>query len=364
MPLYTFFIFLLLTLKLSVSLAHPDDDSIRYKVERRALILPVVVNAPETKVGGGVLAALFFKTDDRDSTVRTSNIQSILLYTQRKQIAINLGGNIYFPKEKFILKWQSVYAYFPDKFWGIGNNTPSGNKEVYTYTQLYFNPQFLYRFHKRWFIGLIGEYQNVLKTDFQSNGIFQIQDIPGRNGYLAVGAGPLIAWDSRNNAFSPTKGEYLQLAFMNYNRYIGSQYNFNGFIIDARKYIISFSKNVLAAQFYGQFNSGNVPFRNMATLGGTNQLRGYYTGRYRDKDAMVLQAEYRMPVYKRFGIVVFSGVGEVSDKPGNFSLSGLKYAAGGGVRFAIKPKERLNLRLDYAVGQKSSGLYLFISEAF
>jgi outer membrane protein assembly factor BamA len=363
MPHYKIYVFLFLFLKVFVSIALPAD-SIKLKIDRRVLVLPVAVDAPETKIGLGVVAAVFFRTDGYDSTVRTSNIQTILLYTQRKQLIINLGGNIYFPKENYIIKWQTIYAYYPDRFYGIGNNTPASNKESYTYTQFYFNPLLMRRIYKKWFVGLEGEFQDVLKNDYQPNGIFQTDNIPGRNGYRASGLGPLVAWDSRNNAFSPTKGEYLLLSYLNYNRFVGSQFNFNGFIIDARKYFRSFIRNILAVQFYGQFNNGNVPFRNLAPLGGPNLLRGYYMGRFRDKCATVLQAEYRMQLYKRFGLVAFGGIGEVSDKVANFTFAGIKPAVGGGIRFAIKPKERLNLRLDYAIGQKSSGLYFYVSEAF
>jgi hypothetical protein len=363
MSYYKFLPFCFFSFIVSDGFALPSDSS-NLKIDKRALILPVAINSPETKIGVGILTALFFRTSHLDTTVRTSNIQSVVLYTQKRQILLNLGGNIYFPKEKYILKWQSVYSYFPDKFWGIGNNTSSENKESYIYNQFYFNPQLLRKVYKRWFVGIIAEYQNVIKTVYDPQGIFYTQNVIGRNGYVASGIGPLIAWDSRNNAFSPSKGEYFQFSYLNYNKFLGSSYKFNGYIIDARKYIKSFSKNILALQLYGQFNNGNVPFRNMPALGGPNLLRGYYMGRYRDKDAIVMQGEYRMPVYKRFGIVVFGGLGEVIDKLGNLSISGLKYSTGGGIRFALKPKEKLNLRLDYAIGQKSSGLYFYVSEAF
>ncbi len=93
-------------------------------------------------------------------------------------------------------------------------------------------------------------------------------------------------------------------------------------------------------------------------------MRGYYLGRYRDKEMIVLQTEYRMPVWRRFGIVGFGGLGEVSERIKDFSLSGIKYSLGGGIRFAVKPKEKLNIRLDYGIGSHSSGVYLYITEAF
>jgi hypothetical protein len=58
--------------------------------------------------------------------------------------------------------------------------------------------------------------------------------------------------------------------------------------------------------------SGNVPYRMLPTLGGSKYLRGYYKGRFRDKNLILIQQECRMPLYKRLGIAVFGGVGEVA----------------------------------------------------
>jgi hypothetical protein len=47
------------------------------------------------------------------------------------------------------------------------------------------------------------------------------------------------------------------------------------------------------------------------------------------------------------------------------SFNNLKISGGGGLRFTIDAKERINLRFDYAFGRfNSRGFYLSISEAF
>ena len=123
---------------------------------------------------------------------------------------------------------------------------------------------------------------------------------------------------------------------------------------------------MLAFQGYYSGNLGDeIPIRSIATLGGSNRMRGYYEGRFRDKQMLVLQSEARLPVYKRFGAVVFGGLGDVGKTIGDFSLADLKYSYGGGLRFAVNKTEKLNIRIDYGItGNGSSGLYFQLGEAF
>ena len=94
-------------------------------------------------------------------------------------------------------------------------------------------------------------------------------------------------------------------------------------------------------------------------------MRGYYDGRYKDLDQMIFQAEYRFPIYKRFSAVAFGGTGSVAKNFADYALNDFKYSYGGGIRFAVDTKEKLNIRVDYGIGQgRNSGLYLQLGEAF
>ncbi len=42
----------------------------------------------------------------------------------------------------------------------------------------------------------------------------------------------------------------------------------------------------------------------------------------------------------------------------------LKYSYGGGLRVMLSKSEKLNLRLDYGIGEQSSGFYFQLGEAF
>ena len=364
---FIFFILLLTFSVVEVSGAVSDTvivDTIRIKHKsRKFLVLPALVKSIETSFGFGLAGSFFFKTNKKDTTIRTSNIEALGLYTLRHQDVFLLGCNVYFPKEKYILRWRNTFTHFPDKFWGLGNNTQD-NWESYDFTQLFINPQLLRKIYKTFFVGITYEMQRVFTLDYKEGGYFDQQDITGRGGSTVSGLGVLMAYDTRNNAFSTTKGFYTQVLALGFGRVIGSEYNFGQYIIDTRKFFPVRKKDVIALQSYLYFNSGNVAYRNMAYLGGSDMMRGYYAGRFRDINSIAFQGEYRLHVYGRFGIVGFAGMGEVSDNLKNFNIRTFHYSWGGGLRFKINRKENYNLRLDYGVGQGTSGLYFTVSEAF
>jgi Omp85 superfamily domain len=110
--------------------------------------------------------------------------------------------------------------------------------------------------------------------------------------------------------------------------------------------------------------AGDVPFHQMPVIGGTKKMRGYFEGTYRDENLLMLQSEYRFPLFWRLGGVVFGGLGEVSDKPNKWSFGNVRYNFGAGARFVLDKAQRINMRLDYGIGYKSTGFYLTIGEAF
>ena len=93
-------------------------------------------------------------------------------------------------------------------------------------------------------------------------------------------------------------------------------------------------------------------------------MRGYYKGRFRDKDILAVQAEYRVMVTKRIGVAGFAGLAEVFPGFADFKLNNIKYSVGTGVRYVVNKREGTTLRLDMAWGRASFGLYITAQEAF
>ncbi len=329
------------------------------------ILLPVVSRSIETDWSFGAAVSYTIRRGKKDTISRTSNLQSIILYSLRKQFVAGINGTIYFPHEKYILTGQLSVSSFPDKFWGIGNNAPDKQVEPYTFKQYYIYPHLQRKITSRFYLGVLYEMQNVFEVDYKKGGLFDQQDVKGRDGYLVSGLGASATWDSRNHAFIPDKGSFFQILFNHFGHYLGSGYEYTNYVVDLREFIRIYKQQVLALQAYGYFSSGNVPIRSLASFGGSNSMRGYYDGRYRDKDQIVFQAEYRIPVWRRFGAVVFANTGGVASKLSAFAFNQLKYSYGAGARYALNKSEKLNLRFDYGIGQGNShGFYIQLAEAF
>ncbi len=337
--------------------------------KNRFLAFPLVALSTETNWVFGVANAYIFKTDKKDSTLRLSTMPSGFLYTLNDQILIALGANIFLPKERYIIRFENSFSKFPDKFWGIGNNTDNKEAERYTFTQFYINPQLYRKVYKNLFLGLGLDYQRVFDVQYTPNGFFDQDKVVGvadQNSYEVFGYSFFINVDSRNHTYVPNKGHLIRIRFTNFDHQIGSDYSFNAVETDLRKFFKVTDRSTLAFQTFGLFNFGNdVPYRNLGILGGNSMMRGFYAGRFRDKTFLGIQSEYRFPLKGRFGGVGFAGFGQEAKDIPQLGFDRFKIAVGAGIRFAVLKKEKLNLRFDIATGNwQAPNYYIVLAESF
>jgi outer membrane protein assembly factor BamA len=309
----------------------------------------------------------FYTARKKDSSTRTSSINFLGTYSLRKQFFFTINGPVFFPGEHYILESRLSYSSYPDRFWGLGNNTSNSQEEPYSFSQYYIYLHGKRLLGRRLFAGISYEFQRVIELEKVDGGLFDIQNIPGRNPYQVSGLGFSFAWDKRNNAFWPVKGHLFSLIFTHFSPIILSDHRYNNIIADMRLFSKISKQHIVALQAYGMLNMGDdVPIRSLASLGGADKMRGYFNGRYRDQHLMNLQAEYRMHLFRRFSAVGFCGIGDVAGKNSTLSFNKLKYSFGGGLRFAIRRNEKQHIRLDYGFGRgkENRGFYLQFGEAF
>lgn len=328
--------------------------------------IPIVISTPETGWAFGLNGSITFRTTHHSDTLtRTSSIQLFGIFSLREQNIQGIDANIYFPGEKYILYLNSGHSYFPDRFWGIGQETKNEAMEKYIYEQLNFVPHLKRKITGRFFMGAIADYQNVFKIQYPSNGLFDSLSFLGKSEYQVFGLGLSASYDSRNSAFWPTKGLFVQTQFLSYNKELNCDFSFNKWVTDIRYFKKVFKNHVIACQLYNYTTVGNTPYRSMGMLGGPDNLRGFYQGRYIENSMYSAIIEYRAPVYWRFSAVAFGGIGDVYNQPKNINIRTLKYSFGGGIRFTVQKKDKLNIRIDYGYSDNyNQGFYFTITEAF
>ncbi len=340
------------------------DDTLPKGVSSRTLAFPFILRSPETSWGFGGAGAYFFKAKKDDDFIRTSDVNLLALYTLRDQTVIVLGSTIFFPGEKEIFRFQGSYSNFPDLSWGLGNATPESAKENYSLKQVFFNPQFILKIYRSLYIGASLEFQKISDFSYVQGGVFDQQNIYGKDGGLSSGAGILFTWDSRNNAYSPSHGVFAEINITRFSKMIGSDFDFSSYLLDIRKFLPAGKNRVLGFQTFAKINFGETPIRYLSMLGGTEIMRGYYKGRFADQSMIAFQTELRQYLFWRIGIAGFASAGQVSKHVDNFGLDDFHYAYGLGLRIVLQEREKLNLRVDFGFSEKSRGVYVILKEAF
>lgn len=345
-----------------------EEDSVAKK--EGFFVLPLFYYTPDTRFALGAAGVYYFNTanedkGDNDHYTRLSYIKLLGDYTQNKQIDIWSDWVIFTDEEKWLLKGDLRYRNFPDSYYGIGNNSKKEDVEKYAYD--FYSIKFLAmkRIGNYSFTGLDYVFENEYNFTFEGiNTPLSNGEVVGARGGIGSAVGAVFLYDSRDNVVNAYEGKYLQFSSYFFRPEIGSTFDFININTAYSSYHELKSKHILAFNFTGQFNFGDVPFLDLAKVGNDDILRGYPRNRFRDDHFMAAQTEYRFPIYKRFGAVAFMGIGDVFSKMSQLQTDYIKYSYGGGLRFSINQKERLNIRLDYGIGRDENAFYLMVTEAF
>ena len=120
-------------------------DTISKSKSIQFVAVPIIFYTPETDVGFGAGGQLFLLDKKNIYNNRVSNIFFDGIYTSNKQIIFDVIPQIYFRKGDIFLDMSYKFKIYPNKFWGIGNDTPNSNEESYDMTSHMLKVSFLKR---------------------------------------------------------------------------------------------------------------------------------------------------------------------------------------------------------------------------
>lgn len=109
-------------------------------------------------------------------------------------------------------------------------------------------------------------------------------------------------------------------------------------------------------------NDQQIPFFMLPSLGGGSTLRGFTSWRYRDRNSLLLQAEWRIMVNRFLDTAFFYDAGKVASRTSDLDLDGLKSDYGFGVRF--HGPISTPLRIEVARGNEGLAIIFAASPVF
>lgn len=359
---------LLLLLAPVVASAQQPADSVDDEQARSPWSpFPIVGFSPETSglIGAGTVYT--FETSDNapEDMIRRSSVTVVGWATWKRQYAVGIAPNIYLDGERWQFESQMGAALWPNTFYPLGDDAPESASEEYSErlfaARLTVTRQIFERVRAG--VRVAGVHATVL--DSEEGGLIAAAAVPGAEGGVVVGVGPVVVRDSRDNNFDTRRGGFYQVLVGWHDAAIASEFDYIDAEVDMRRFVPVWFGHTLAFQVFARSTFGEAPFQLQAPLGGKYNLRGYFEGRFRDAHSVTVQAEYRLPVWWRIGGVLFGGAGQVAPGLDKFDFADAKAAGGVGLRFSLNKADRINLRFDAATNAEGDiNLYVHLGEAF
>ena len=341
-------------------------------------VIPAAGYTLQTGFAGIISADVGFYTGSDQSKV--SNILTSFTYSQYNQTIIPLQADIWSKNNKydFILDWR--YIDYPCTTFGIGGHTDFTDGYTIDFSSYKIHQSILrsispnfyagvgYYFDYFWDISEINPPAGVV-TSFQKYGLSSTE--------IASGVALRLLYDSRMNQINPQQGYFANMVYRPNFTFMGSQNNWQSLQIDLRKYIRfpAGSRNVLAFWSFDWLTlAGKPPYLLLPSTGWDDQYnsgRGYIQGRYRAKNMIYLESEYRFVVSRNglIGGVVFANAETFTKNVATDNVTSeykdIAPGFGGGIRIKLNKHTGANLCVDYGIGLDGSrGFFVNLGEVF
>jgi hypothetical protein len=328
--------------------------------------IPIIFYTPESSLalGGGVV--MTFRDPDETETNRPDNLQVMTVYTLKNQAFISIAPNFYFNDTKGELNVFANYAKWPSSFFGIDNEADISPQDIDNLEETYMSesymiqPWILHKVYSDFSIGMTFDIKQNMISGADKGSMIDQGEVEGHRGGLRSGMGPVFSWDTRDHIFYPTDGGRYKIWSWHYRDTMGSDFDYDLYAFDLRGYRSIAQDHVLAYQGIGVSTDGEVPFNELPTP----LIRGLYQDVFVENNMLTLQVEYRFPIKNRWSGATFLAVGDVFRDGENYDINEIKYGGGGGIRYAISSKEKINLRFDIGVSRYGIFPYVMFQEAF
>lgn len=337
-------------------------------------VLPAAGYTLQTGWAAVLSANAVFKTA-KDTTTNISAITGNITYSQYRQVILPIQTYIWTKNNKYniILDWR--FMKYPQYTYGLGTNTIASDGYKLDYSNIHLYQTLLKKAANNLYAGIgynYDHYWNVhevnppagVTTDFQSYGI--------KNTVTASGITLNVLYDSRNNPINASRGYFGRIIYRANFEALGSDANWQSVIADLRHYINfpANSRNVLALWNYDWLTTGGKsPYLMLPSTGwdaNSNTGRGYIQGRFKGKDMLYFESEYRFVLTNNglLGGVVYANAESLSE-PGSNQFSYIKAGYGAGLRVKLNKFSNTNVAIDYSFGAGGSkGFFVNLGEVF
>lgn len=308
---------------------------------------------------------------------QTTYLSNITFYPStnfKSYLRFKVIPNLWLSQNKWNIPGKMELAQTKEDSYGLGGNTSKDSVFVIDYktkrVYLSLNKSLVHHL----FIGLgynLDYYHEIkdLSDTLYSSG-YEKYDKGSGTKVISSGITFNLLRDNRKNSINALGGFYTNLQFRFNTPWLGSTHKWQSLYFDARKYL-SFSHNrhrTLALWGLYWATWGDVPYLNLPGTGldyNNWTGRGYWKARYRGKQMLYAEAEYRFDITKSglWGAVLFTNFQSFTE-PENNRFKYIVPSVGTGLRLKFNKFSDSNITFDFAVGKESYNWYFSLNEVF
>jgi len=314
-------------------------------------------------LGLGVVATGTYSMDRADSLLPRSNVAIYGDVTTKGFLMTGIKGSNIFPRERYRLDYKLYIYTFPTYFWGVGYEEGNNDANKTDYQRIRFEAmaRFMFKLAPHTYLGPVANFQYVQARGISPEGAPRFEGCD-RN-VRSTTAGLSFTYDNRDFMLNASRGWFVQLDQTFTPRFFGNDYCFSTTDLTVSTYRKAWKGCVVAGEVHARLNyDGSPAWCLLNDVGSTSRMRGYYEGRYRDRNIVEAQVELRQKIYGRHGCVVWIGAAEVFPKWSAWRSRHILPNAGIGYRWEFM--KRVNVRVDYGFTKNGGGFMFNINEAF
>ncbi|MEP9359660.1 BamA/TamA family outer membrane protein [Sphingomonas sp. KR3-1] len=350
-----------MTLTSAQAQAAPDKPEKKKKAD--LLIVPIPLSSPSLGTGATVAAVLFYNPNHAPQPW-ISGIGAMATSTGTKAIGAFHTMSLGHDSVRFMM--FGGYGDAKLKFYGIGS--AAGNRGAHVDLEdkaILGLVQAQVRVARYFYGGVRIQYLDLdSKAEVPHPNYPDLALPPLELKSTLATIGPSLTYDSRDSSLNPRSGAYITGTWMFDARFLGSDFDHAKLQLGASLYGALARGTTVAVRGSTCSVTKRVPFYDLCMYGQGGDLRGYETGRYRDRASWAVQGEFRQHLFGKFGAVAFGGLGGVASSLQDVGRSDILPSVGAGLRFQASKSNNVNLRLDLAFGRDGHAVYFGIGEAF
>jgi hypothetical protein len=333
------------------------------------VVAPVPGRSPQIGWSLTMVGGYFLDQEEEEDGAAAKSKPSLIgafgMIAENGSYAYGAGTNLHLLDDNLRIKAGAAFMDVKYRYYGSGDwqNDLGYSINILQKAPLYF-AEGTWRVWRKLYVGagyLAGNVES--RIDISPDEQTPFLPLPGALNLDMAALSIPVQYDSRDHEQFPREGWLINGRAMIYRDSLGSDFDTQTVKVAVNHYRPVRESDVLALRAMVRTTDGDAPFFLLSQFGGGTDLRGYPSGRYRDRMMYAVQGEYRWKVSRRWILTGFAGFGEVADK---FSEFGDDYlpAAGVGARYVLSQKHKVGLSTDFAVGNDGWEFYFGVGEAF